>query len=176
MFRDHCSRRVNIYACSTRLHASGCTAMGSTPHSLRTRRLALTGQIMSLMEAMCGWLSGRARPRCGSKMARWGLKRRGARFPWSNITLVFLLVKHFLYLQYLFFFKCYQVRLKHRDTGSYLASSEGAKFGHPINGQQEICAVKHKDKSSEWQTAEGVFMPSLDGIVDQASGSQDELW
>jgi len=72
-----------------------------------------------------------------------------------------------------------KVRLKHRDTGVYLYSSDGSKFGHPINGQQEICGVRHKDKNSEWQTAEGIFLPTLEATIGgegQATDStNDEL-
>lgn len=66
-----------------------------------------------------------------------------------------------------------QIRMKHRDTSAYLASMDGAKFGHPISGQQEVCSLRHKDKSSEWQTAEGVYMPSLDELAGEESA--DEL-
>jgi len=69
-----------------------------------------------------------------------------------------------------------QIRLKHRDTNAYLASSEGAKFGHPIGGQQEVCAVRNKDKNSQWQTAEGIFMPTIEGLDNLSNqDSQDEL-
>ena len=64
--------------------------------------------------------------------------------------------------------------MKHRDTSAYLASMDGAKFGHPISGQQEVCSLRQKDKSSEWQTAEGVFMPSPDELP-AGEESADEL-
>ena len=51
-----------------------------------------------------------------------------------------------------------QVRIKHVDTGAYLYSDEHA-FGQPIAGQHEVCAKNSKDKNSEWQAAEGVYMP-----------------
>lgn len=63
-----------------------------------------------------------------------------------------------------------QVRLKHRDTGAYLYSHV-AKFGQPISGQQEACAWKEKDKNTEWQAAEGVYIPAAEGGEDGQAGS-----
>mmetsp|Transcript_40117 Transcript_40117/g.89039 ORF Transcript_40117/g.89039 Transcript_40117/m.89039 type:complete len:226 (+) Transcript_40117:135-812(+) len=74
-----------------------------------------------------------------------------------------------------------KVRLKHRDTGAYLYSHEQAKFGHPIAGQQEVCATERKDKNTEWQAAEGVYLPvpskkdSSSGDAGAGSTGSDEL-
>lgn len=51
-----------------------------------------------------------------------------------------------------------KVRLKHRDTGSYLYSHE-MKFGNPIPGQHEVCGIERKDRNAEWQASEGVYFP-----------------
>ena len=51
---------------------------------------------------------------------------------------------------------------------------ESAKYGHPISGHQEVCCLKHKDKSSEWHTAEGVYVPSPDELP-AGEESADEL-
>lgn len=51
-----------------------------------------------------------------------------------------------------------KARLKHVDTSKYLYSHD-AKFGNPIAGQFEICCVGQKNKNSEWQAAEGVYLP-----------------
>lgn len=51
-----------------------------------------------------------------------------------------------------------KVRIKHLDTSKYLYSHD-AKFGNPIAGQFEVCAVPQKGKGSEWQAAEGVYLP-----------------
>lgn len=49
------------------------------------------------------------------------------------------------------------VRLKHEDTGKYLATS-GQQFGRPISGQREIVGVSSAGNSALWKTAEGVYM------------------
>mmetsp|Transcript_9244 Transcript_9244/g.28132 ORF Transcript_9244/g.28132 Transcript_9244/m.28132 type:complete len:227 (+) Transcript_9244:125-805(+) len=67
-----------------------------------------------------------------------------------------------------------KVKLQHRDTSMYLASYEQARFGQPIHGQLEVCAVARADANSDWQTAEGVFMPAENAGTDQHAGS-DEL-
>lgn len=48
---------------------------------------------------------------------------------------------------------CAQVKLKHVETGVYLASSE-RKYGRPISGQQEVCGRK---KADWWAATEGVY-------------------
>ena len=48
-----------------------------------------------------------------------------------------------------------QVKLKHVETGVYLASSE-RKYGRPISGQQEVCGRK---KADWWAATEGVYFP-----------------
>ena len=72
-------------------------------------------------------------------------------------------------------FSVLQVRLKHRDTQALLTSLEHARFGHPIGGQQEVCAVKSKGKNSEWQTAEGVYLPVLTEGEEGGAQGNDEL-
>lgn len=47
----------------------------------------------------------------------------------------------------------WQVKLKHVETGVFLASSE-RKYGRPISGQQEVCGRK---KADWWAATEGVY-------------------
>lgn len=63
-----------------------------------------------------------------------------------------------------------KIMLHHYDTRRYLASFDYAKFGQPISGHQEVCAVDAKDKNCEWQAAEGVYMP-----VPGSEDDHDEL-
>ncbi len=49
------------------------------------------------------------------------------------------------------------VRLKHKDTGMFLATT-GNRFGRPINGQNEICAVGSTTVETAWRAAEGVYI------------------
>ena len=49
-----------------------------------------------------------------------------------------------------------QVRFHHVDTDAYLMSHQ-ARYSNPIPGQQEVCAVKTKDKKTFWESAEGVY-------------------
>ncbi|VDK19918.1 unnamed protein product [Anisakis simplex] len=49
------------------------------------------------------------------------------------------------------------VRLKHEDTGKFLASS-GQLYGRPISGQGEIVGVSSPGSSCYWITSEGVYM------------------
>lgn len=49
------------------------------------------------------------------------------------------------------------IRLKHEDTGKFLATS-GQQYGRPISGQHEIVGVSSPGNSALWRTAEGVFM------------------
>lgn len=55
-----------------------------------------------------------------------------------------------------------KVTLQHVDTKAYLQSLKHATFGHPIAGQHEVCAVKNKNRDSEWYAAEGVYLPRAD--------------
>ena len=48
------------------------------------------------------------------------------------------------------------------DTAGYLHSLRQATFGHPIAGQHEVCAVRSKNRDSEWYAAEGVYLPRAD--------------
>jgi hypothetical protein len=54
------------------------------------------------------------------------------------------------------------VRLRHEDTQTYLHSYKQASFGHPIAGQNEVCAVKKQGRESEWFAAEGIYLPRND--------------
>ncbi|PNW73764.1 hypothetical protein CHLRE_13g571750v5 [Chlamydomonas reinhardtii] len=51
-----------------------------------------------------------------------------------------------------------KVRFKHVDTNAYLYSHD-AKYGNPIAGQFEVCAMASKNKNAEWVAAEGVYLP-----------------
>eukprot|EP00245_Coleochaete_scutata_P001263 TRINITY_DN11533_c0_g1_i1.p1 TRINITY_DN11533_c0_g1~~TRINITY_DN11533_c0_g1_i1.p1 ORF type:complete len:224 (+),score=42.77 TRINITY_DN11533_c0_g1_i1:130-801(+) len=55
-----------------------------------------------------------------------------------------------------------KVRLQHVDTGGFLYSHD-KKFGRPIAGQQEVCAVQGKasDSKSLWSASEGVYYASV---------------
>jgi len=50
-----------------------------------------------------------------------------------------------------------QIRLKHVDTGNYVAIS-GKQYGRPISGQREIVAIPSNDYSSLWIAAEGIYI------------------
>ena len=64
-----------------------------------------------------------------------------------------------------------KVRLKHVDTGAFIITHD-AKFGDPIAGHLEVCALERggKDKNSEWRAAEGVYLPLLGGDATAAAG------
>jgi hypothetical protein len=65
-----------------------------------------------------------------------------------------------------------QVTLRHEDTGNYLHSLRHATFGHPISGNNEVCAVKKAGKDSRWYAAEGVYLPQTEaGAAGGAAGS-----
>ncbi|KIH64650.1 MIR domain protein [Ancylostoma duodenale] len=49
------------------------------------------------------------------------------------------------------------VKLKHVDTGVYLALS-GQQFGRPIHGQREVVGTDGLTSGGKWKAAEGVFM------------------
>ncbi len=67
--------------------------------------------------------------------------------------------------------------MKHVDTGAYLSSQAGARFGHPIGGQQEVAGATHKSKDTEWSAAEGIYYPRSDKAAAgaQPEGDKDEL-
>eukprot|EP00197_Chlamydomonas_leiostraca_P011332 CAMPEP_0202866864 /NCGR_PEP_ID=MMETSP1391-20130828/8401_1 /ASSEMBLY_ACC=CAM_ASM_000867 /TAXON_ID=1034604 /ORGANISM="Chlamydomonas leiostraca, Strain SAG 11-49" /LENGTH=235 /DNA_ID=CAMNT_0049546851 /DNA_START=51 /DNA_END=758 /DNA_ORIENTATION=+ len=65
-----------------------------------------------------------------------------------------------------------KIRLKHRDTGAFLYSHQ-AQFGNPIAGQLEVCAMERKDKNSEWQAAEGVYLPVNPGKKKESGDGKD---
>lgn len=58
--------------------------------------------------------------------------------------------------------RIHQITLQHLDTAGYLHSLRQATFGHPIAGQHEVCAVRSKNKDSEWYAAEGIYLPRAD--------------
>lgn len=67
-----------------------------------------------------------------------------------------------------------QIRFKHRDTHGYLYSHD-MKFGQPIAGQQEVCAVRdRKDVNAQWQAAEGVYLPS-NSAANKSEADKTEL-
>lgn len=49
-------------------------------------------------------------------------------------------------------------RLKHKDTGAYLAS-HNVKYERPIPGQTEVHALKTKSVATVWKATEGVYFP-----------------
>ncbi len=49
-------------------------------------------------------------------------------------------------------------RLKHRDTGVYLASHD-VKYDRPIPGHTEVYGAKKGGKRSDWKSVEGVYFP-----------------
>lgn len=52
-----------------------------------------------------------------------------------------------------------RVSLQHDDTGKYLYSNAQYRYGHPINGQQEVAAHAKRSGSTEWQADEGIYFP-----------------
>lgn len=63
-----------------------------------------------------------------------------------------------------------QVRFKHVDTHALLYSHEH-RFQQPIAGQQEVCCKRGRDRNSDWQAAEGVYIPKDEALP----GGKDEL-
>jgi hypothetical protein len=55
-----------------------------------------------------------------------------------------------------------QIRMKHKDTNTYLSSNKDLMFGQPIHGHLEVCGVPSKGKDTEWYAAEGVYLPRTD--------------
>ncbi len=49
-------------------------------------------------------------------------------------------------------------RLKHVDTGAYLASHD-VKYQRPIPGHTEVFGGKKRDAQAVWRATEGVFFP-----------------
>ena len=66
-----------------------------------------------------------------------------------------------------------KIRLRHASTGKYLHSHK-QKYGRPIAGQFEVCAVQGKDSNNLWFAAEGIYMP-IDEEEMAAQGKKDEL-
>uniref|UniRef100_A0A5S6QWR0 MIR domain-containing protein n=1 Tax=Trichuris muris TaxID=70415 RepID=A0A5S6QWR0_TRIMR len=48
------------------------------------------------------------------------------------------------------------VSFEHVDTGNFLGMT-GNKYGRPIHGQHEVCALSSPSENSRWKTAEGVY-------------------
>lgn len=67
-----------------------------------------------------------------------------------------------------------EISLKHRDTGMWLATNE-AKFGPPIQGQHEICAVKQRSWQTTWQANEGIILLRSNLPANSPTHSEDEL-
>jgi hypothetical protein len=57
--------------------------------------------------------------------------------------------------QYDTIFNC---RLKHQDTGVYLASHD-VKYDRPIPGHTEVYGGKKAGKKTSWKSVEGVYFP-----------------
>ncbi|VDN58131.1 unnamed protein product [Dracunculus medinensis] len=49
------------------------------------------------------------------------------------------------------------VKLKHKDTGKYLATS-GHQYSRPISGQREVVGVSSPGNSALWRSMEGIYM------------------
>lgn len=56
-----------------------------------------------------------------------------------------------------------RVRFKHADTNYYLHATGRHQFGHPINGQAEVCGHRQQSGLNTWQAQEGVYLPAGDG-------------
>lgn len=63
------------------------------------------------------------------------------------------------------------IRLKHLDTGMFLAVS-GHTYGRPISGQMEIIGTSYSDSSTYWQAKEGIYVKQDEENVDS---THDEL-
>ncbi len=50
--------------------------------------------------------------------------------------------------------------LEHADTKKYLSADKRYAFGHPINGQLEVCARNQQTKSEQWIAQEGIYISS----------------
>lgn len=50
------------------------------------------------------------------------------------------------------------VRLRHKDTGAYLASHD-VKYQRPIPGHTEVHGIKSKGAATLWRATEGVYFP-----------------
>ncbi|KAF6265440.1 MIR motif-containing protein [Scenedesmus sp. NREL 46B-D3] len=69
-----------------------------------------------------------------------------------------------------------KVRMRHKDTGMQLSSNSNHKFGQPIHGHQEVCAISSKGRDTEWFAAEGVYLPRSDKKAkDGKAAGKDEL-
>lgn len=54
-----------------------------------------------------------------------------------------------------------QVRLRHRDTGAYLAN-HNLKYQRPIPGHTEVMALKERSAKTTWLATEGVYFAGRD--------------
>lgn len=63
------------------------------------------------------------------------------------------------------------IKLRHIDTGAYLAVS-GRTFGRPINGQMEVIGQMSAGQASDWKSAEGLFVHEREQTAGEA---HDEL-
>lgn len=53
------------------------------------------------------------------------------------------------------------VLIKHTDTNMYLSLS-GQRYGSPIPGQLEVCAVANSGSNAQWRATEGIFIKPAD--------------
>lgn len=53
------------------------------------------------------------------------------------------------------------MRLRHRDTGAYLAN-HNMKYQRPIPGHTEVIALKEHSTKTAWLATEGVYFSGRD--------------
>lgn len=66
------------------------------------------------------------------------------------------------------------VRLKHVDTGKYLASNAQYKFQHPIPGQQEVYGTATATALTQWSAQEGLYIADR-GFFDRSADEDDDV-
>lgn len=65
------------------------------------------------------------------------------------------------------------VRLKHRDTDGFLATS-GRSYSRPIHGQREVCVITRPSSAALWVAKEGVFVQPKE-TSDKSADRHEEL-
>ncbi|KAJ1878441.1 hypothetical protein H4R99_000331 [Coemansia sp. RSA 1722] len=53
------------------------------------------------------------------------------------------------------------VYLRHEETGKYLQSLAGKKYGQPISGHQEVSGGKKPDTNAQWTAMEGYYFAHI---------------
>lgn len=51
-----------------------------------------------------------------------------------------------------------QVRLKHKERGTYLSASSNLRYGDPIPNQLQVSAAGRRSSNTVWRTNEGFFL------------------